>query len=409
MRAHTPRLPGNHRAFVGLTTSATRGVLAALALHAGAHTGVAQQPSMPTVRPPGAAATQAPRRIDVPDAPSCATCTLELVPVARLGRESDSVTISFSSQTVARDSQGRFYAAVSDGDRIGVYGPDGRLVTVIGRKGQGPGEFQNIDDVHVGPGDTLYVLEADRLSVFAPLGRFLRTVKLPLVGSRVARVPDGLLIQPALDDDDVARMPLRVLSLDGTQIRGFGADSSPPAGAQPAAPAPNMMPPIFTATLGVRGDVWITRQTRFIVHQWQVLGREDLMIVRQAPWFPNRDRTEMTDPMHKTEPKILFVQQDSASRLLVGIMAASPSWRPVTMPAVETSMTSPAMLQLMEDMTKMHETILELIDPVARRVIARSHVAPLIVGSLGTDLVYSVGVGNADFHLDIWRVQLKRP
>lgn len=68
------------------------------------------------------------------------------------------------------DSRGRIYV----GDRLKagvvVLSPDGRYLRTIGKRGQGPGEFDYIRNVQVLPGDSLLVYDAgiNRLSVFPP-------------------------------------------------------------------------------------------------------------------------------------------------------------------------------------------------------------------------------------------------
>jgi hypothetical protein len=53
---------------------------------------------------------------------------------------------------------------------------DGSLVDTLGRKGEGPGEFQRLSQVTLARGDSLYVLDSRRrrVSVFAPSGRLAR-------------------------------------------------------------------------------------------------------------------------------------------------------------------------------------------------------------------------------------------
>lgn len=70
---------------------------------------------------------------------------------------------------VAVTSDGRMIVADADAHHLKVLRPDGTLIDSIGRGGQGPGEFQGISELHVGPGDSLYVGDrsANRLSIFA--------------------------------------------------------------------------------------------------------------------------------------------------------------------------------------------------------------------------------------------------
>lgn len=70
---------------------------------------------------------------------------------------------------MAVGSDGAVYVADAQ-DRVVVLNAAGELLRVIGRGGEGPGEFGYINDVRVLPGDSLLVLDPmqDRISVFRP-------------------------------------------------------------------------------------------------------------------------------------------------------------------------------------------------------------------------------------------------
>jgi len=73
---------------------------------------------------------------------------------------------------------GRIYAADTHYSRVLVFAPDGRLVEQFGTHGDGPGQFRLPTDVAVAPDGTIFVSEYggnDRISVFAPGWRFLRS------------------------------------------------------------------------------------------------------------------------------------------------------------------------------------------------------------------------------------------
>src|SRR5688572_5978595 len=71
-------------------------------------------------------------------------------------------------------ADGRIHVVQARDYQIRVYGPDGQLLTRIGRQGEGPGEFMSINGIGL-RGDTLYASDfrLNRLSFFAPDGTFL--------------------------------------------------------------------------------------------------------------------------------------------------------------------------------------------------------------------------------------------
>lgn len=107
------------------------------------------------------------------------------VPRARL-KETELVISGEAPPYFGRLGDARWLAdgtiAVADrqADRVFVFGQDGRLLRTLGRSGSGPGEFTNIRGLYP-KGDSLLVhdLGQDRLTLFAPHGRVVRTVPLP--------------------------------------------------------------------------------------------------------------------------------------------------------------------------------------------------------------------------------------
>jgi hypothetical protein len=73
-----------------------------------------------------------------------------------------------------------------DPSRIGVFSSDGRFVRAFGRRGRGPGEFDEIKDLQLGRGDTLYVLHDERISVYSP-GTFEQVRTASSRAARMAR------------------------------------------------------------------------------------------------------------------------------------------------------------------------------------------------------------------------------
>jgi len=146
---------------------------------------------------------------------------------------------------------------VADGWRIFVLGRGGTLVTVLGRRGDGPGEFRRIQGVHFLPPDTLLAWDGNtrRLSWLGLDGRLLKSVTMmasPGYGSprpgrpvawgapsgpgdsvliswaagmvRVADTPDSLVIVAA---PLTGGPPRRLLALADIQWADFGSVLGP--------------------------------------------------------------------------------------------------------------------------------------------------------------------------------------
>jgi hypothetical protein len=76
---------------------------------------------------------------------------------------------------LAVDDQGSIITLDQRKPRVDVFGSDGRHIRSIGRRGQGPGEFQTPFFVALAPAEEILVGEMGRLSFFDRAGLFLRS------------------------------------------------------------------------------------------------------------------------------------------------------------------------------------------------------------------------------------------
>ena len=97
-------------------------------------------------------------------------------------------------------SAGRIVALDAEATHLKLLRPDGSLIDTLGRRGQGPGEFQRPTNIAVARGDSLYVFDnqINRLTVFAPPPSLKRTRSMTItsaVGSVTeVRALDGRLV-----------------------------------------------------------------------------------------------------------------------------------------------------------------------------------------------------------------------
>src|SRR5665647_1567871 len=82
---------------------------------------------------------------------------------------------------MAIDDAGMIYILDSGNQRIQVFGPDGRYVRTIGRKGQGPGEFASPNSIDIDAAGRLYVLDdrQKRIQVFTKEGEVQKSIRTP--------------------------------------------------------------------------------------------------------------------------------------------------------------------------------------------------------------------------------------
>ena len=95
---------------------------------------------------------------------------IELEERLRIGDDENDSIIFGSIYDLSVSAFGQIYAADGTSNEIYIFSADGEHIAVIGGEGEAPGEFEWIDGIHVGPGDSVYVLDSYlyRLSVFEP-------------------------------------------------------------------------------------------------------------------------------------------------------------------------------------------------------------------------------------------------
>jgi len=92
----------------------------------------------------------------------------------------DSATELYGVRTAAFQSGGNVVIANGGSRQLLFVDKAGSLRAQAGRAGGGPGEFQQLTSMSVGPGDSVYAYDgrAHRLSIFDPAGMYVRSVTL---------------------------------------------------------------------------------------------------------------------------------------------------------------------------------------------------------------------------------------
>lgn len=99
------------------------------------------------------------------------TVSFKLTEAFRIGDESAGDSLLFGwVNDLAVDSKGQLYVTHDRLKRIRKFSQDGVLVGDIGREGEGPGEFIEMPNVHIGPMDSVYAWDSwvNRLTIFSP-------------------------------------------------------------------------------------------------------------------------------------------------------------------------------------------------------------------------------------------------
>ena len=102
----------------------------------------------------------------------------ELEEDLRIGDEDDDNYRFYQARAITLDSEDNIYVVDRGNYRIQKFDGQGRYLRTIGRKGQGPGEFQGLLGIYVDVHDNLYAYEYKRIHVFTKYGEYQSSLSL---------------------------------------------------------------------------------------------------------------------------------------------------------------------------------------------------------------------------------------
>lgn len=310
--------------------------------------------------------------VAVPSAPSCPSCTIRLRPVASLGRAGDPVDVNPSGVVVQRPG-GYAIAPVGDRAQLAFYGSSGAFERVTGREGQGPGEFNNIRSLALLPSAAIAVLDY-RLTLLTPAGALMTSKALPagIVGGRLVALADGRLV---VNNYQSAHAPLCLFDADLSLRRCFGGAA---AGRMAPKNLERFPAPGDRATIW-SGAVWY----HYLIERFDTLGHRITRIQRDAPLFP-ASRPE-DDPggsvlQSRPLPHLSGLWVDPRGRIWTAVLVADPGWHAAeAAPPIGREGHGSGGVAV-SDWGKYLDTILEVIDPSAARVIVSQRFPGVLAG-----------------------------
>jgi hypothetical protein len=350
-----------------------------------------------------------PREIVVTSDITCPTCQIVVDKITSIGVDVDSLDLSFlllSSGLIQR-GDGTYYVAPV-GQTIGVYEFDssGHCIRRIGGPGNGPGEYGMVGCITLGLNDSLYVFDWSpwRMSVFSPEGLFIRSVALPLRVEYALTMPNGqILVMGKRSTREYAGLPLHLLTSDGQVLHAFGNIN-----------------PIFDPrdtwryrryiSVSNSGTVWSSPEYRYQVEKWSLNGQLIETIIRDASWFPPRDPvieapTIPTNRAHRvTEPEPSWFRgafEDDEGRLWLITVTAGSDWRTYN---IEIGPGHPKTAEVDD---QLYDTIIEVIDPSSKRLLASRRLPFYTRGIVGKNLIaHPRELISGQIIIEIWKLRL---
>ena len=105
--------------------------------------------------------------------------------------EAPSEYLFYYPEIVRTDSQGHIYVKDARSAAVRVFDANGRYVTTVGKRGEGPGELREVYSMHVDGDDRLIVADrmSRRLTIFTDMGKSFATKSLAEDGRTIAPRP----------------------------------------------------------------------------------------------------------------------------------------------------------------------------------------------------------------------------
>lgn len=310
------------------------------------------------------AAAQSTAPVVIDDALACPRCTITTRTLATLGTTDGPGSMATIAQTVTADRLDRYWV-VGGEELILVSDASGRFLQAVGRQGDGPGEIRRPLEAILLPGDSMLVLDGTRRAVvfdaqFTPR----RTVRLPgaFFPAVLAAWPSSVIAHGEGGDAAGSGWPLHQLSFVGNAAEvaaSFGPDAREP---RPERAWLNMQKVAHAGG----GGFWSGYLMRYQLTHWAGAGQKGESYERRPAWFAGHMNGSLGNRDKPPEPVLRALLEDSAGLLWVFISVPAPTWREAWSGVRGRDVS---IRQIAHE--KLFHTTVEVIDPRARRVVAR--------------------------------------
>jgi hypothetical protein len=320
---------------------------------------------------------------------------------------------------IKRDGIGRFYVLRPSspsglGDVPVVFDSTGRFVSRLGRLGDGRGEYQGARVVAIGPADTAFIfdLRTQRLSVSAPNLRFVRSTAVQvLVLDATMASKDRIAIAAIVPDPDRFGIPLHLLDPTGRYVLSFGEDIGRPILPDEEAPLRRKL------ASAAMGGIWSADEWgQYRIRRWDANGHLVTEFTRRAAWLSEGIPSSSKAPDIPPPASIagLFEDDDGLLWVLVTVTdrrnwaRALRSFQPS--PEEIRTRTVPGPFYLIVDYELAFDTVIEVIDPVNRVLLASLHTDSLFNYAVGPGRVARLIRKESGAVIpEVWKVRLHRP
>jgi hypothetical protein len=341
----------------------------------------------------------------VPEPASCAKCRITARPLAEIGTPDTEGELPGFPRMIAQTRDGRYVVPVP-GEPPLIYDSTGKYLGRLGAAGDGPGEFRTPRFIATGPGDTLFVYEAPsgRISVFGPDLNFIRT----FVGVRSAQhfsvLSTGmLLVVGSLNNAEQIGLLYHLFNSKGEQPKTIG---------EPAVQIVQRQPfDAFRKAGAATGDrFWSASEFyEYRIEEWSSDGRLHRVLRPRSSWFtPYQlavgEAPGRVSPTKPALPDVWAVWTDQMGRIWVAARVADTSPTGAFGPPVQVEGGQQYPIAAPE---RVWNTVVEVIDPVRARVVARATFPWAVHGWVKGNRVFGIRqTEDGGPVIDVWQLNL---
>ena len=320
----------------------------------------------------------------VPDAPTCATCSLTVSAVVELGdREGPGIVAQlnapYAQARVVRSDDGDYYVPGHLGDgRLLRFSSDGVFQEAIGRSGEGPGEY-DLPMPMGGSAHDLTILDPSFARLTTIRDGEVATTSLPFMALTWAVLSDGRYVYNGLSSwREGVGHPLHVYDVASRRITSSFGDDGVSVDRRRRNPAGHLR----RVAAAADGNVWAARETRYRIDKWSLAGDHIARIERDALWFRPWEEWPGVDYEVRPLPSIVGVRDWGDGLLMVVVRLADADWRPI--PPTEEVLPGHESIPLSRE-EELYDTVIEVQDTRSGTVLARTRVDENVVGLVGQD------------------------
>lgn len=351
-------------------------------------------------KPQPAPQTPADGDVHIGSAVSCPSCTIVVETLTTLPN------LFVPTGTLARDpSSGAIYLVDAADDLVKGFSAGGQPLGSYGRRGGGPGEYEEVRNILIGGDGEIHILDGvlGRHTVFGRDGRLLgssRTEITPgMMNPAVLRTDGQLVINIARPGGPGRLNTVALIDTAGRVARG--ADPVPDARAGQSW----LWPRVFWKR--ANDELLVGRRFAPVIDIYGPDLAKRGSITRDAEWFPNQEpRQEPGDGVfdQPLSPGLVGLWEDTRGLLWLQMLAAAPDWTPRPRPAH----FSEEVYRTLSKRPRV-QTVVEVLDIEHRRVLARIHVEGGLGAALGDGFMANYRAENevGEPEVRILRVSLK--